>query len=89
MSRHPWTADGRVAVLGITCDGTRYHFWCERPDRIELGTLSARLLSPEVAHEGGAWSGMYVGLYATGNGRSCAGPADFDRFLYEGKEHLA
>jgi xylan 1,4-beta-xylosidase len=85
----PVDVEGAAVTLSITCDGTRYHFWCERPDRFEFGSLAARLLSPEVAHEGGAWSGMYVGVYATGNGRPCAGPADFDRFLYEGKEHPA
>jgi hypothetical protein len=73
-------------VLGISCDGARYHFWCESPGRNELGSLAARLLSPEIAHEGGAWSGMYVGIYASGNGRPCGSPADFDRFTYEGTE---
>jgi alpha-N-arabinofuranosidase len=85
-SSPPVLVPGAEIVLGISCDGTRYHFWCERPDRSVLGSLAARLLSPEIAHEGGAWSGMYVGMYASGNGRPCSGPADVDRFTYEGTE---
>jgi alpha-N-arabinofuranosidase len=70
-------------VLGVRCDGTRYHFWCEAPDRVAVGWGSARLLSPEVAHEGGAWSGMYLALTATGNGKPCTAVADVDWFQYQ------
>jgi hypothetical protein len=82
----PVVVSGPGVTLGVSCDGARYAFWCEHPERTDLGVLSARLLSPEIAHEGGAWSGMYVGLYSSGNGHSCRHPADFDRFEYRGTD---
>jgi beta-xylosidase len=39
-----------------------------------------RYLSSEVA---GGFTGVYVGLYATGNGRPASAPAHFDWFDYE------
>ena len=41
-----------------------------------LGAGNSRLLSAEVPR---VFTGMYFGLDATGNGRSCRVPADFDR----------
>jgi hypothetical protein len=31
----------------------------------------------------GGFTGVYVGMYATGNGRKSTHPADFDRFEYQ------
>ncbi|MFC4776260.1 glycoside hydrolase family 43 protein [Paenibacillus sp. GCM10023252] len=45
------------------------------------GTGESLLLSQEVA---GGFTGVYAGMYATGNGRSCEQPAHFDWFEYEG-----
>jgi alpha-N-arabinofuranosidase len=45
-----------------------------------LGKALARYLSSEVA---GGFTGVYFGLYATGNGQPTAGPARFDWFDYE------
>lgn len=46
----------------------------------------ARYLSKEVA---GGFTGVYFGLYATGHGSPCSGPADFDWCEYvTQKEHI-
>jgi xylan 1,4-beta-xylosidase len=45
-----------------------------------LGKAAARYLSSEVA---GGFTGVYLGLYATGNGRPASAPAGFDWFDYE------
>ncbi|MES1255645.1 MAG: hypothetical protein ABUS56_08555, partial [Acidobacteriota bacterium] len=47
-----------------------------------LGTLPARGLSAEEvsAHGGNYFTGVYVGAFATGNGRRSTAPADFDWF---------
>ena len=46
----------------------------------KAATGSARYLSSEVA---GGFTGVYLGLYATGNGEAATSPADFDWFDYE------
>lgn len=45
-----------------------------------VGTGATKFLSTEVA---GGFTGVYIGLYATGNGSACASPADFSWFDYE------
>jgi alpha-N-arabinofuranosidase len=45
-----------------------------------LGKAAARYLSSEVA---GGFTGVYFGLYATGNGQPASTPAHFDWFDYE------
>jgi xylan 1,4-beta-xylosidase len=49
----------------------------------ELATGSTRYLSTEVA---GGFTGVYFGLYATGNGHTVTQPADFDWFEYVTQE---
>ena len=44
-----------------------------------LGEVDTRYVSTETA---GGMTGVYVGLYATGNGRQATAPADFDEFSY-------
>jgi xylan 1,4-beta-xylosidase len=51
-----------------------------RPPRV-LATGMTRYLSSEVA---GGFTGVYLGLYATGNGQRASSPADFDWFDYQG-----
>jgi len=45
-----------------------------------LATGATRYLSSEVA---GGFTGVYFGLYATGNGQVSTSPADFDWFDYQ------
>ena len=49
-------------------------------DGDELGTASARYVSSEVAS---GFTGVYLGLYATGRGEAASTPAHVDRFVYE------
>ncbi len=46
----------------------------------ELGGAMTRLISMELAS---VWTGAVIGMYATGNGRECTAPADFDWFIYQ------
>ncbi|MEJ5188504.1 MAG: glycoside hydrolase family 43 protein [Breznakiellaceae bacterium] len=45
-----------------------------------IGEGETRLLSTEVA---GGFTGIFFGLYATGNGKACQSPASFDFFEYQ------
>jgi alpha-N-arabinofuranosidase len=45
----------------------------------EVARLNTRYLATEVT---GGYTGVVIGLYATGNGRSCTSPADVDWFEY-------
>ena len=47
--------------------------------RIELGSGEARLLAKEIA---GGFTGVYIGMYATGNGRPAESDAIFHSFTY-------
>jgi xylan 1,4-beta-xylosidase len=46
----------------------------------DLATAEMRYLATEVA---GGFTGVYLGLYATGQGQNCEAPADFEWFRYE------
>ena len=67
--------------LNVTADREQYtfSFSCAGDTAIRLGTAETRYLSKEVA---GGFTGVYFGMYATGNGRSCNNPAHFDWFEY-------
>ena len=45
----------------------------------ELTKVMARYLSSETV---GGFTGAFIGLYATGNGRACKANADYDWFEY-------
>ncbi|MBO2942405.1 glycoside hydrolase family 43 protein [Paenibacillus sp. F411] len=49
--------------------------------RVWLGNTDTSHLSQELA---GVWTGLMIGLYATGNGFDCHSPADFHWLEYEG-----
>ncbi len=80
--------DGAAVLLQIDADALTYRFSCasDGGQRILLGEAPTRDLSVERIgfKDGMCFTGVYVGLYATGNGRTCAVPADFDWFEYEG-----
>lgn len=73
--------EGQV-ILGLRAEPQRYVFTFARPGGETMPVLEAEpgLLSTEVA---GGFTGVYLGLYATGNGRPCSAPADFDWFEYQ------
>jgi alpha-N-arabinofuranosidase len=75
---------GRV-LLEIEADEARYVFRATVADRTApLGSLSTRTLSAESVGSAGqnCFTGAYLGMYATGNGRRSTVPADFDWFEY-------
>jgi alpha-N-arabinofuranosidase len=49
----------------------------------EIAKVNTRYLGTEVTS---GYNGVVIGLYATGNGKPCAAPADFDWFDYEPKK---
>lgn len=68
-------------VLAVDADRDSYVF-LHGPDSEHLrplGTAETRYLSTEVA---GGFTGVYLAMYATGNGAPCRTPADFDWFDY-------
>jgi alpha-N-arabinofuranosidase len=76
----PALPDGPV-VLTITGDRELYRFAYAAggSDVQEVGQVDCRFFASEVA---GGHTGAYLGMYATGRGRPCAAPADFDYFDY-------
>lgn len=70
-------------ILHIQAQPTEYSLGfapADTPDNATLlATAATRYLSSEVA---GGFTGVYIGMYATGNGRRCGSPADFDWFEY-------
>ncbi len=69
-------------ILGVRGDEERYTFYhatVDGAEEIVIGLGEARYLSTETA---GGFTGVYLGLYATGNGTDCRAPAFFDWFEY-------
>ena len=73
--------DGPVK-LRISGDKRLYTFWCAQDDApfTAIATGECRYLATEVA---GGFTGVMLGMYATGNGQPASAPADFDWFDYE------
>ena len=67
--------------LGFVADEESYRFYFADADgsRNPLGDARIRYLSTEVA---GGFTGVMLGLYASGNGHACNTPADFAWFDY-------
>ncbi len=68
-------------TLSLRATATEYTFLCNGQ---ALCTANTRYLSTEATP--GTFTGVMLGLYATGNGRACAQKARFARFLYEGAD---
>jgi len=75
-------------VLSIDADRDEYVFSCGPSlDNLQkLGEGETRYLSTEVAS---GFTGVYFGMYATGNGTRCQHPADFDWFEYRERDQAA
>jgi alpha-N-arabinofuranosidase len=76
--------DGPI-VLGVRADTEHYSFYYGRPgdEPTPLGRGLVRHLSTEVA---GGFTGVFFGLFASGGGVPCQGPADFDYFDYRPRQ---
>lgn len=77
--------DGDI-VLAIESTPLHYHFYWSAPGGAprRLGAVPTRALSTEtLSAQPGAnfnFTGVFIGMFATGNGRPSAAPADFDWF---------
>ncbi len=80
VAREPLAAGSVTLQIAATAD--TYTFSYRVGDQAErtLATGATRFLSSEVA---GGFTGVYVALYATGNGQPSTAPADFDWFEYQ------
>ena len=69
-------------VLKIIATETEYRFWVQPKGKkaLLLGTAAATDLSTEMI---GGFTGVFLGMYASGNGEENTHPADFDWFEYE------
>ncbi|NLI24609.1 MAG: glycoside hydrolase family 43 protein [Bacteroidales bacterium] len=79
VSRMPYS--GSVAWLRITASPESYTFSFSSDGKkfTIIGTGDTRFLSSEVA---GGFTGVFIGLYATGKGKPSSVPAYFDAFEY-------
>jgi xylan 1,4-beta-xylosidase len=68
-------------ILSVRASPTEYEFAYEPAagKATGMGTARTRDLSSEKI---GGFTGVYIGMYATGNGRACTRPVDFDWFDY-------
>jgi alpha-N-arabinofuranosidase len=68
--------------LRITGTKELYHFSFSQngAEFREVAKVNTRYLGTEVTN---GYNGVVIGLYATGNGKPCATPADFDWFDYD------
>jgi len=71
---------GEEVTLGVNTASERYEFVV---DGESVATARPKYLSTEVA---GGFTGVFVGVYATGNGEACDSPARFERFVCESVE---
>jgi alpha-N-arabinofuranosidase len=76
-------------ILSVRAAPLSYEFFCQMADgrQIHLGTARTRDLSTETLtaqkNANFNFTGVVIGLFATGNGAPCKVPADFDWFEYE------
>ena len=86
VASRPLTAsETERVVLAVDADRSKYVFSCG-PSESELSPLGegeTRYLSTEVA---GGFTGVYLAMFASGNGTPCRNPADFDWFDYQERE---
>lgn len=68
-------------ILSVAASPLSYEFSCQSSQEqvLQLGNALTKDLSSEKI---GGFTGVYIGMYATGNGRKSAAAADFDWFEY-------
>ncbi len=76
-------ADETESRLFVEADREFYHFGCinRSGEKIRIGSGMTKLLSSEVIW---GFTGVYVGMYATGNGTESEVPAKFRNCCYRG-----
>lgn len=82
----PITLNTGAVNLKITGNKDKYSFWYTQGNNEfkELDSVLSTYLSSETV---GGYTGVYVGLYATGNGRQSSANADYDWFEYSGNDN--
>ena len=67
--------------LMIKGERSNFSFWYAQGNKAmkEVQKVASKFLSSETV---GGFTGVYVGLYATGNGKKCSASADYDWFEY-------
>ena len=73
-------------IVESDADACRFAFAVGDRAPVPVGTALGRYLSTEVA---GGFTGVMIGLYATGNGTAASSPADFDWFEYAAGQALS
>ncbi|MBT2654046.1 glycoside hydrolase family 43 protein [Bacillus sp. ISL-18] len=73
--------DSPRVILGIKADdfSFTFSFISSKGEKITLGKGESSMLSTEVA---GGFTGLFFGMYATGNGKESTSSAHFDYFSY-------
>jgi alpha-N-arabinofuranosidase len=80
---------GWPVILSIKATPLTYEFFyqskAKKEETISLGTATTKDLSVEAIgfEDGMCFTGVYFGIYATGNGKKCSKPADFNWFKYK------
>jgi xylan 1,4-beta-xylosidase len=76
-------------ILSIKATPLSYEFSCQSSTGVQkvLGTALTKDLSVEIIgfERGMCFTGVYFGMYASGNGKRNTNPADFDWFEYRNK----
>lgn len=69
-------------ILRVSATDLEYQFWVQQEGKTAtmIGTSPTKNLSTELI---GGFTGTYIGMYASGNGKANIHPADFDWFDYE------
>ena len=68
--------------LRIKGDPTTYVFAYRAVSETEWTAVGAGLTQLLTAEVASTWTGIFIGLYSTGNGQICGNGADFDWFEY-------
>ncbi|SEO52483.1 alpha-N-arabinofuranosidase [Amphibacillus marinus] len=81
------TINSDQVILGVKADPYQYTLYAKEidskgtiVDEFELGTAECGMLSTEVA---GGFTGVYIGMYASGNGKASTVPAQFKWLDYK------
>ncbi|CAM3814656.1 glycoside hydrolase family 43 protein [Marinicrinis lubricantis] len=82
-SEMPWSSDSVVLTVDTDKSHYRFGFSANGEEPFWFGQGECGLLSTEVA---GGFTGVFIAMYATGNGVRSVTPAHFDWFDYEAFE---
>jgi len=69
-------------ILTVQATPTSYEFFWQPADGGPANSLGTTLTRDLASEKIGGFTGVYIGMYATGNGQKSTRPADFDWFEY-------